>query len=143
MVLVFDFCLGERRLFDDAPHHRLRAAIEQPARDEFEDLTRDLRLGGIAHRRVGMIPVADDAKPLEFLALHGEPVFGIGAAFPAERDDGLRIREVRLQLALATVELFLDLPFDREPMTVPSRNVVGLPAGHLMRSNDYVLQRLV
>ena len=97
MVFVFDLGLRERRLLDDAPHHRLRAAIEQPARDEFEDFPGDLRFGRIAHRRVGMIPVANDAEPLEFLPLHGEPVFGIGAAFLAEGDDGLRIREVGLR----------------------------------------------
>ena len=143
MVFVFDLGLGERRLFDDAPHHRLRAAIEQPARDEFEDLPGDLRFGRIAHRRVGMIPIADDAQPLEFLPLHREPMLGIGAAFLAEGDDGLRIREVRLRLALASVEFFLDLPFDRQPVTVPAGNVVGFPAGHLMRADDNVLERLV
>ena len=46
-------------------------------------------------------------------------------------------------LALAAVEFFLDLPFDREPMTVPAGNVVGFPARHLMRADDNVFQRLV
>ena len=132
MVFVFDLGFRKRRLLDDAPHHGLRAAIEQSARDEFEDLPGDLRFGGKAHRRVGMIPVADDAQPLEFLPLHGEPVFGIGAAFLTEGDDGLRIREVGFRLALASVEFFLDLPFDRQPVTVPAGHVVGFPAGHLM-----------
>ncbi len=143
MVFVFDLGLGERGLFDDAPHDRLRAAIEKAVADEFEDLAGDLRLGRIAHRRIGMIPVADDAEPLEFLPLHGEPMLGIGATFPAEGDDGLRIREVRLRLALGPVEFLLDLPFDREPMTVPAGNVVGFPPRHLMRAHDNVLQRLV
>ena len=143
MVFVFDLGLGERRLLDDAPHHRLRAAIEQPARDEFEDFPGDLRFGGIAHRRVGMIPIADDAEPLEFLPLHREPMLGVGAAFLAEGDDGLRIREVGLHLALASVEFFLDLPFDRQAVTVPAGHVVGFPARHLMRADDNVLQRLV
>ena len=143
MVFVFDLGLSERRLLDDAPHHWLRATIEQPAGDKFEDLPGDLRFGGIAHRRVRMIPIADDTQALEFLPLHGEPMFGVSAAFPAERDDGLRIREVRLGLALASVEFFLDLPFDWQPVTVPAGNIVGFPAGHLMRAHDNVLQRLV
>ena len=46
-------------------------------------------------------------------------------------------------LPLASVEFFLDLPFDREPVTVPAGNVVGFPARHLMRTDDDVLQRLV
>ena len=143
MVFVFDLGLRERGLLDDAPHHWLRAAIEQPVGDEFEDFPGDLRFGGIAHRCVGMIPIADDTQPLEFLALHREPMFRIGAAFPAKRDDGLRIREIRLGPTLASVEFLLDLPFDREPMTVPAGNVVGFPARHLMRTDDDVLKRLV
>ena len=143
MVFVFHLRLGERRLLDDAPHDRLGAAIKQPTGDEFEDFPGDLRFRWIAHRRVGMIPVADDAQALEFLPLDAEPMLGIGAAFPAERDDGLRIGEVRLHLALASVEFFLDLPFDRQPMTVPARHVVGFPACHLMRAHDNVFQRLV
>ena len=53
------------------------------------------------------------------------------------------IREVGLHLALASVKFFLDLPFDREPVTVPAGHVVGFPARHLMRTDDNVLQRLV
>ncbi len=143
MVFVFDLGLRERRLLHDAPHHRLRAAIKQPAGDEFEDLPSDLRFRRIAHRRVGMIPIADDAEPLEFLPLHGEPVLRISAAFLAEGDDGLRIREVGLHLALASVEFLLDLPFDRQPVTVPAGHVIGFPACHLMRADNDVLQRLV
>ena len=96
MVLVLDLGLGERRLFDNTPHHGLGAAIKQSAGDELEDLAGDLGFGRIAHRRVRMIPIADDAQPLEFLPLHGEPMFGVGATFPAEGDDGLGIREVGL-----------------------------------------------
>ncbi len=143
VVLVFDLGLGERGLFDHAPHHRLRAAIEQAVGDELEDFAGDLRLGRIAHRRIGMVPVADDAEPLEFLPLHREPVLGIGAALAAERDDGLRIGKVRLGLALGPVEFLLDLPFDRQPVTVPAGNIVGFAPGHLMRADDNVLQRLV
>ena len=143
MVLVFDLGLGQRGLFDHAPHDRLRAAIEKAVADEFEDFASDLRLGRIAHRRIGMIPVADDAETLEFLPLYAEPMLGIGATFPAEGDDGLRIREVRLRLALGAVEFLLDLPFDREPVTVPAGNVVGFPPRHLVRAHDDVLQRLV
>ena len=143
MILVFDLGLGQRGLFHDAPHHRLRAAIEEAIGDEFEDLAGDLRFGGIAHGRIGMVPVADDAEPLELLPLHGKPVLGIGAAFPPEGDDRLRIREVGLRLAFGSVEFLLDLPFDREPVTVPAGNVVGFPPRHLVRAHDDVFQRLV
>ena len=74
VILVLDLGFGERGLLDHAPHHRLRAAIERAVRRELHHLARDLRLGRKAHRRVGMIPVALDAEPLELLALHVEPV---------------------------------------------------------------------
>ena len=91
VVLVFDLRLRQRGFFDDAPHHRLRAAIKEPVLDELEYFAGDLGFGWIAHRQVRMIPVADDAEPLELLALHRNPMFRIGAAFPAESHDGVRI----------------------------------------------------
>ena len=78
MVFIFDFGFCQRGLFDDAPHHRLRAAIEQPVCRKFHDLARDCRLGGIAHGEVRMRPVADDAETDEFVALNGDPMFGEG-----------------------------------------------------------------
>ena len=131
-VLVLDFRLGQRRLLDDAPHHRLRAAVEEAVGDELEDFARDLRLGGVAHRRVGMIPVPDDAEPLELLPLNAEPVLGVGAAFPPERDERVRIGEIRLGLALLAVEFLLNLPLDRQAVAVPTRHVVRVFAEHLL-----------
>src|SRR5438445_12468010 len=85
VVLVFDLGFGQRGFLDYAPHHGLGAAIERAVGGELHQLPRDLRLGWIAHGGVGMIPVADDAEPLEFLALHVEPVRRIAAAFFPER----------------------------------------------------------
>ncbi len=143
MLLVFDLRLGERRLFDDAPHHRLGSAIEQAIGDELEDLAGDLRLGGIAHRQIGMLPIADDAEPLELLALHVDPVLGIGAALAAEGDDRLRVGEVGLGLALLAIMLLLDAPLDRQAMAIPAGHVIGILARHLMRADDNVLQDLI
>ena len=81
IVLVLDLGFGERGLLHHAPHHRLGAAIERAVLRELHQLARDLRLGRKAHRGVGMVPVALDAEPLELLALHVQPVLGIGAAF--------------------------------------------------------------
>ena len=143
VILVLDLGFGERGLLHHAPHHRLRAAIERAVRGELHQLARDLRLGRKAHRRVGMIPVALDAEPLELLALHVEPVLGIGAAFLAERDHRLGIGQVRLLLVLGAVVLFLDLPFDRQAVAVPARHVVGVVAEHLLAARHHVLQDLV
>ena len=90
-----------------------------------------------------MIPVALDAEPLELLALHVEPVLGVGAAFLAERDHRVGIGQVRLLLVLGAVVLLLDLPFDRQAVAVPARHVVGIVAEHLLAARHHVLEDLV
>ena len=90
-----------------------------------------------------MVPVALDAEALELLALHVEPVLGIGAAFLAERDHRRGVGEVRLRLALGAVVLLLDLPFDRQAVAVPARHVVGVVAEHLLAARHHVLEDLV
>ena len=61
----------------------------------------DGRLGVEAHGGVGMLPVAVAAEPLELLALHVEPMLGIGAAFGAEGDHRLASDRSGLDLPLA------------------------------------------
>ncbi len=89
-----------------------------------------------------MIPVADDAEPLELLALHLEPVLGERAALAAEGVDRLRVVEARLLAAVGAV-LLLDLPLDGETVAVPARHVVAVVAEHLLALHDQVLQDLV
>ena len=79
-----------------------------------------------------MRPVADDAEALELLALHVEPVLGIGAAFLPERDHCVGVAQIRLGLALRAVALLLDFPFDRQAVAVPARHVVRIEAKHLL-----------
>ena len=90
-----------------------------------------------------MLPVAFDAEPLELLALHLDPMLGIGAAFLAERDHRRGIRQVRLRLVLGAIVLLLDLPFDRQAVAVPARHVVGVVAEHLLAARHQVLEDLV
>ena len=61
----------------------------------------DGRLGVEAHGGVRMVQVALDAEPLEFLALHRQPMLGVGAALGTERNHGGGIGEVGLVLPLA------------------------------------------
>src|SRR4029453_6954814 len=103
----------------------------------------DLRLSEKIHRRVGMRPVAHDPQPHELLSLHVEPVLGVCAAFMPECDHGAGIGQVRFRLVPGAVVLFSDLPFDRKPMTVPSRHVVGIEPQHLLATRDHVLENLV
>ena len=143
VILILDLGFGERGLFHHAPHHRLGAAIERAVGGEFDQFARDLGFGEIIHRGVGVVPVADDAEPLEFLALHVEPARRVGAALLAERHHRGGIAEIRLRLALGAVVLLLDLPFDRQAVAVPARHVVGIEAEHLLALGHHVLQDLV
>src|SRR3954452_17840988 len=90
-----------------------------------------------------MVPIADDAEPLELLALHVEPVPGISAAFLPERNHGRGIPEVRLRLTPGAVVLLLDLPFYRQPVAVPAGDVVGIEAEHLLALGHEILEDLV
>ncbi len=90
-----------------------------------------------------MRPVADAAEPLELLALHIQPMLGVVAAFGAEGDHRLGIRQIGLRPAPGAIILLLDLPLDGQAMTVPAGNVIRVLARHLLAADDHVLQDLV
>ncbi|MPL90964.1 hypothetical protein SDC9_37023 [bioreactor metagenome] len=138
VVVILDLGLGERRLLDRRPHHRLRALIERAVHQEFHEFLGDHRLGMEIHRQIGIGPVPGHAEPLEFLALHGDPVLGELATFLAE-GDGV---DVVLVQPLGAI-LLLDLPFDRQAVAVPARDIAAVVAHHLMAAHDDVLDRLV
>ena len=70
LVLVLDLGLGERRLAVHAPVDRLQPFVDETAADEASELARDDRLVIGRHRDVGVLPVAEDAKPLELVPLN-------------------------------------------------------------------------
>ena len=80
VVAVLDFGLGQRGAAMDAPVHRLLALVDQPLLHEPAERARDRRLIPEVHRDVGMVPVAEDAEPLEFLRHHADEPLGVGAA---------------------------------------------------------------
>src|SRR5260370_28971909 len=90
-----------------------------------------------------MIPIALDAEPLEFLALHFEPVLSVGAALLAELDHRLWMREVRLLFFLGAVIFLFDLPLDRQAVAVPARHVLRIKTEHLLASRHHFLEDLI
>ena len=137
-VVILDLGLGQRGLLHRRPHHRLRPLIDQAVHQELLELRRDHRLGVEIHRQIRIGPVAGDAQPLELLALDVDPTGGELATFLTElhQIDGI------LVAALLAIGL-LDLPFDRQPVTIPTGHVSRVETHHLMRPDDHVLQRLV
>ena len=138
VVVVFDLGFGECRPLDTGPHDGFRAAIELARHDELAELADDLCLGGVTHRRVGIVPVADHAQPLEFGALDVDPLFGELPALAPELD-GLDLVLVPARRAV----LLFYLPFDRQSVTVPAGNIVGVLAQHLLGTVDHILENLV
>ena len=65
-------------------------------------------------------------------------MFGIGAAFGAEIQNGHRI----LVAALIAV-LFFNLPFNRQAVAIPTGDVIRVKPRHLRSAIDHVLQNLI
>ena len=138
VVGIFDLGLGQRSLFNRRPHHGLGTPIQAAIHQDPAKFTSDGCFSLIGHSGVGVMPVAKNTKALKFLGLHTKPVGGKIPAFLAEFFD----RNFVLILALLAV-LFFDLPFNRQAMTVPAGNIVGVLAKHGLRPVDHVLENLV
>ncbi len=136
--MILDLGVGECGLLDHRPHHGLGAVIESAVHQEFADLAHDLRLGRRGHGRIGILPIALDAEPLELRTLHVDPIGRELAALLTE----LRDRHVVLVL-LGVAILLLDLPFDRQAVAVPARHIDRVLAELLLHAVDHVLQDLV
>ena len=141
LVLDLGFC--QRGALDHRPHDRLGAAVELAGSGDFQQLTSDTGFGFEIHGLVGLVEIALDAQALELLGLHIDPVLRPVAAFLTELDHRRRIFQIGLLLALGAVVLFLDLPFDRQAVAIPARNVVGIKATHLERAGDHIFEDLV
>ena len=131
-VRVLDLELGQRRAAVEAPVHRLQAAVDEAALDQ---PLQDADLAGLVaevHRPVRMLPVAEDADPLEVDHLLGDLLGRVGAAL------GLH-----LGARQAAAEFLLDRVLDRQAVAVPARRVARVEAGELARLDDHVLQDLV
>ena len=137
-VVIFHFRLGQCGLFNGRPHHGLRALVKRAVHQEFHKLARDHRLGVEIHGEVWLVPIPCYAKALELRALHINPPFGKAAAFLTKIDNVNFI----LILAFGAIGL-LNLPFDGQAVTIPTRNVARLMAHHLLAAHNHILQHFV
>ena len=96
---------------------------------------RDRRLVLERHRQVRLIPVAEDAEPLELVGHDADEPLGVGPAGAAE------IR--RAELPLLRPQLAVDLQLDRQAVTVVAGHVRRVEARHRPRLDDEVLEDLV
>ena len=138
VVVIFNLGFGQGGFLDRRPHHGLGALIERAIHQELLEFLGNHAFGVEIHRQIGVFPLAGDAKALELLALDVDPTLRKVTAFLAELID----RHAVFVLALLAIFLF-DLPFDRQAVTVPSRDVARIMAHHLLRPDNHVFQDLV
>ena len=138
MIVIFNLRFRQRGFLNRAPHHRAQPAIERPIHQKLADLPRNRGFRGEIHRRVPIRPIPRDTKADEFFALHLKPMFGIGAAFGAEIQNGHRI----LVAALVAV-FFFNLPFNRQAVAIPAGDVIRVKPRHLRGTIDHILQNFI
>ena len=95
----------------------------------------DISLEAEIHGQIGVVPVAEDAEPDEFLALGIDLPGGIVAA------GATKLAGVDLDAGLA--HFLLDHQFDGQSVTVPARHIGRVEAGQPLALDDDVLQHLV
>ena len=82
-----------------------------------------------------MLEIAEDADALKLFALQIEIFFCVLATCTTHR------RRSHLQLFAA--KFFVDFDFDGKAVTIPSRDVWRVKAGHCLRFHDEIFQRLI
>ena len=141
LILVLDLGLGQRGLAVHAPVHGLEALVHEAAADQPPELAHDHGLVGGRHGHVRVVPVAEDAQPLELLALDVDELERVLAA-AADLVDGIH-RAAHVHAGPIEAQLEIDLVLDRQAVAVPARHVDGVEAGHRARLDDDVLEDLV
>ena len=132
LVGVLDLELGQRRRAVEAPVNRLQSAVDETAFDhplEGADLA---GLVGEVHRAIGVVPVGQHAQALEIGHLLVDLLGRESAAL------GLHV--VAAQLAAV---LLFDRVLDRQAVTVPAWDKLGVKAGELPGLDHHVLEHLV
>ena len=130
-VLVFHFRFGQRRLRPGAPEDRLQAFVNEAFFDKDREGAQNLRFIGGVERQIGMLPIAEDAEPLELLALDIDELAGKGLGFLAhfERREAARFLH--------------HLVFDRQPVAIPTGHIGRAKARHRLRFHHEILEDFV
>ena len=132
LVGVFHLGLGQGGLAGQAPMDGLLAPVDRAVFHEIAQGQGRCRLVGGTHGEIGIVPVAENAQALEFLALDVHELGGVVPAQAAHGDGG----QVFLALGL---ELLGHLVLNGQAVAVPAGHVGSLETGHMARLDDDVL----
>ena len=80
MILIFDLGFRQGRLIERAPEDGFQSFIDAALFDERPELAKDRRLILGIQGEIRMVPIAEDAQPLKFVALDRDVLFRIFAA---------------------------------------------------------------
>src|SRR6185503_4856226 len=83
--MIFNLCLGQCRLILYAPVDGPRAFVDVTALDEATKQASSFRLVMVRHRQVGIVPLAQKAKPLKVARLTFQSLRGVLTASAADR----------------------------------------------------------
>src|SRR6266403_668384 len=134
VVLVLDFRLGKRGGIMNAPIDRFAPAIDVAALHKIEKRASDGGFVVEAHGQVRVVPAPEDAQALEVALVLLDVTGGKLAAELAK----LRRRHFTL-----AAQLFFDLSLDRQPVTVPARDVRRIVPSHAPGFDHQILEYLV
>ena len=130
-VLIFHFRFGQRRLRAGAPKNRLHAFVNEAFLDEDREGAENFRFVSRIEREIGMLPIAEDAEPLELLALDVDKLARERFRFLAHLERRKPARFLH------------DFVFDRQPVAIPAGHVRRAKSRHRFRFHHEILQDFV
>ena len=115
--------------------HRLEALLQVAVVDDLAQGADDVRLKGVIHGQVRIVPVTEHAQAHEVRLLAIHLLAGVFTAFLAER--------AGIHLVPGLADLLFHHQFDGQTMTIPARHIGGIKAGQGAGLDDHVLEDLV
>ena len=135
LVVVFHFRFRQGRSAVQTPVHRLETLLQMTVVDDLAQGADDVRLEGVIHGQVGIVPVAEHAQTLKIGLLSGHLLAGV---FPT-----LLAKGAGIHLVAGLADLLFHHQLDGQTMAVPARHVGGIKAGQGTGLDDHILEDLV
>ena len=130
MHAIFNFSFGQSGPIEDAPVDRLESFVNRSLFHEIKQSAHDHRFVLRVHGGVWLVPAAKHANAFELFALQVEILQRIQPAGLAN------VKRIHLQLLTAQRRIYFD--FDGKSVTVPTRHIRRVKAGHGLRLHHKV-----
>ena len=131
LVLILDFGFCQSRACAVAPEHRALHAVDEILLNELGEGAHDIRFVSWIKREIGLLPVREDTKALEAVALDVDVFAGVFLGFLADFNRA------------KSGAFFNHAEFDGQSMAVPTRHERGVIAEHGLGFDDEIFEDLV